>query len=240
MADYFALLAFAGELATSYGLTGWEQNTAYTAIALGVWRVDQITRYNRQHRRSKTSTQVRRWFENNQHRFEELPIRGNTRARRSNPAGYVEHGDLYTNRKSEGSNLRAARLALSVYFVYRNTWREEVLAGLDTRKANAFGGARHSWNGAMGEYSGTKNRSKQRAKTSVISRCCLLSGAAMMNDCNDGFSNWINKLPTESSPREGAESRYPRPPPTHSPTEKHSQHVDLKGSPRLPDSPGHF
>ncbi|MDR3410461.1 MAG: hypothetical protein P4L87_05890 [Formivibrio sp.] len=62
-----------------------------------------------------------------------------------------------------------------------------------------------------------------------------------MNSQSNTLLNWINNLPTESSPREGVASpRPPRPSPTVSPTEKHSQPIDLYTSHRLPDCPRPF
>lgn len=130
VADYFALLAFAGELATSYGLTGWPQNTAYDAAgwAFDEWLQSRGTMGSLEDQ--KVLRQVRRWFENNQHRFEELPIREHA-GRVIQPAGYVEYHEPHLDGRFDGQKVKVPS-----FYVYRNTWREEVLAGLDERKAH--------------------------------------------------------------------------------------------------------
>lgn len=135
VADYFALLAFAGELATSYGLTGWVQNTAYSAVAwaFSEWVRSRGTTGSLEDQ--KILRQVRRWFENNLHRFEELPIREHA-GRTINQAGYVEIEPL--NQAGCVADDKNGKVRLTTFFVYRNTWRDEVLSGLDPRKANAL------------------------------------------------------------------------------------------------------
>ncbi|WP_288843446.1 DUF927 domain-containing protein [uncultured Deefgea sp.] len=137
VAQYFALCGFAGELATSYGLTGWETGSAWTAAK---WMYADWLRGRGgagDGEDMQIIKQVQHFFE--QHgmsRFQADNDEENTTFDEKSAKTLARCGFRKTIELHPGGDLGGVKLSDTEYYVFPNSWRNDVLAGIDYKRAN--------------------------------------------------------------------------------------------------------
>ncbi len=121
LAERFALVALAGELATEQQITGWPQGTALEAVESCFHAHVKTAGAKTAHEQQELFRQVRLFFERHANRFRWI-TRGN-----DDHAPEVPHQAGWKDTDGEGESL--------IYYLYPETYRAEVVAGFDAKEA---------------------------------------------------------------------------------------------------------